>query len=193
MARQAADTGATYGSHALLPFGLSGIATMAFEIFESLGRGPRAVILPAGHGTLAVGLLLGFNALLAGSYIPRLPRFVLVQAHACAPVFHSWRGSEHEPVPENPASRAEGILIRKPVHLARMLEAVHASAGLVAIASESDIDEGWRTLNGTGISAEPTSAVVMAGLRHALSSGRAGDEAEGPIVVIITGHSLKAM
>jgi threonine synthase len=192
-AREAAEAGAAYGSHALLPFGLSGIATMAFEIFETLGQVPRAVVLPAGHGTLAVGLLLGFNSLLAGSCISRLPRFILVQAQACAPVFDAWRGSGEISIPSNPTSRAEGILIRAPVHLARMLEAVNAGGGMVASVAEPDIEEGWRMLNGAGISAEPTSAVVVAGLRQALSSGRAGRDAEGPIVLIITGHSLKSM
>jgi threonine synthase len=192
-AQEEAQHGAAYASHAYLPFGLSGIATIAFEIWEALGRAPQAVVLPAGHGTLAAGLLLGFTALLEGGNILRLPRFVLCQAEACAPVFAAWRGHLDAEAPMRGTSRAEGILINKPVRLARMLQAITASGGIATRVSEVEIDDGWRMLNRAGISCEPTSAVVVAGVRQALAAGVLGPEAEGEVVLIVTGHGLKSV
>ena len=192
-AQEAARHGAAYASHAYLPFGLSGIATIAFEIREALGRAPQAVLIPAGHGTLAAGLFLGFTALLEGGNITRLPRFVLCQAEACAPVFNAWRGHPDAETQTRGTSRAEGILISKPVRLARMLQAIAASGGIAVCASETEIDEGWRVLNRAGISSEPTSAVVVAGVRQALAAGVLAPKAEGEVVLIITGHGLKSV
>jgi threonine synthase len=191
-ARAAATQGAAYGSHAFLPFGLYGIATLAFELAEALGHGPRAIVIPAGHGTLAAGLWLGFSALLAGYAIARLPRFILAQAEACAPVYQAWSGAGASPDLPPAASRAEGILIREPVRLRTMLQAVSSTGGMVATASESDIEAGRDLLGRAGISAEPTSAVVVAALRKAIESGILGSNEEGEVVVIVSGHGLKS-
>jgi threonine synthase len=192
-ARAAATQGAAYGSHAFLPFGLYGIATLAFELTEALGHAPRAIVIPAGHGTLAAGLWLGFGALLAGHIIARLPRFILVQAEVCAPVSHAWREAPVPSLLEPRTSRAEGVLIREPVRLRTMLQAVSSTGGMVVTASESDIEAGRELLGHAGISAEPTSAVVVAGIRGALAAGLLGSNDAGETVVVISGHGLKSV
>ena len=191
-ARAAAAHGAAYGSHAYLPFGLYGIATLAFELVEALGRAPRAIVLPAGHGTLTTGLWLGFSALLAGKRITRPPRFILVQAEACAPVYRAWSGVGESVAVADVASRAEGIMICEPVRLATMLQAVSSSGGMVICASESEIEAGRDLLGRAGISAEPTSAVVVAGLRRAMAAEALGSSDEGEVVAVISGHGLKS-
>jgi threonine synthase len=188
----AAAQGAAYGSHVYLPFGLYGIATLAFELVEALGRAPRAIVLPAGHGTLTTGLWLGFGALLAGQSITRPPRFILAQAEACAPVYQAWSGGGESIALANAASRAEGIMIREPVRLRTMLQAVSSTGGRVTRVSESEIEAGRNLLGRAGISAEPTSAVVVAGLRQAMAAGILGSNDEGEVVVIISGHGLKS-
>jgi len=191
-ARAAAAQGAAYGSHVYLPFGLYGIATLAFELVEALGRAPRAVVLPAGHGTLSTGLWLGFSALLAGRRITRPPRFILAQAEACAPVYQAWSGAGESIAAPPASSRAEGIMIREPVRLSTMLQAVSSTGGMVTRASESEIEAGRNLLGRAGISAEPTSAVVVAGLRQAMAAGILGSNDEGEVVMIISGHGLKS-
>jgi threonine synthase len=58
-----AKEGIAYASHAYLPHGIAGIATIAFEIAEQLKGSPGTVITPVGHGTLLLGLHRGFHAM----------------------------------------------------------------------------------------------------------------------------------
>ncbi|MCX6070615.1 MAG: pyridoxal-phosphate dependent enzyme [Chloroflexi bacterium] len=46
--RLAAEGGAVYASHAYMPQGMAGVATIAYEIVEQLGGAPGAVIAPVG-------------------------------------------------------------------------------------------------------------------------------------------------
>jgi len=138
------------------------------------------------------GLWLGFSALLAGKSITRSPRFILVQAEACAPVYRAWSGVGDSVAVADAASRAEGIMIREPVRLASMLQAVASSGGMVTCVSESEIEAGRDLLGRAGISAEPTSAVVVGGLRRAMAAGALGSSDEGEVVVVVSGHGLKA-
>ncbi len=57
-----AQAGEVYASHAYLPFGMAGIATIAYEIFEQLGRAPGTVIAPAGHASLVLGYSARFQS-----------------------------------------------------------------------------------------------------------------------------------
>ncbi len=54
-----AAAGAVYASHAYLPYGLAGMATLAYELVEQLGRVPGTVITPVGQGTLFWGSTAG--------------------------------------------------------------------------------------------------------------------------------------
>ena len=72
-ARQAAEGGAAYASHAYLPHNIAGYATCAYEICEQLGVAPVRVIVPAGQGGLLLGLGRGFRALAgcgSNSHVP---------------------------------------------------------------------------------------------------------------------------
>ncbi len=81
-ARAAAEeTGAWYASHVYRPEFAHGVKTLAFELHEQLDGPPGTVVVPAGNGTLVLGLWLGFRELGA-----RLPRIVAVQAERCAPL-----------------------------------------------------------------------------------------------------------
>jgi len=49
------EKGIVYASHAAMPFGLAGIATIAYEIVQQLGQAPGTIIAPIGHGGLMYG------------------------------------------------------------------------------------------------------------------------------------------
>jgi threonine synthase len=85
-----AEGESVYASHAYLPHGIAGIATIAFEIAEQLKGSPGTVIAPVGHGTLLLGLHRGFQALQSAGEIDRIPVLIGVQAN-------SRRGSAHHP------------------------------------------------------------------------------------------------
>jgi threonine synthase len=65
-----------------------GTQAIAYELWEQIGGcAPEWVVAPVGHGTLLLGLALGFraNSRPAGA-IPRLPRLVAHRAASCAPL-----------------------------------------------------------------------------------------------------------
>ncbi|MEP7358804.1 MAG: pyridoxal-phosphate dependent enzyme, partial [Anaerolineales bacterium] len=115
-AQAAVRAGAHYASHIYNPVGLAGNATAAYELWEQLGRAPEQVILPVGHGTLLIGLHLGFKALQAAGLIERLPRLIGVQALACAPIWAVHRyGREGRALAAEGETAAEGIRVIRPV------------------------------------------------------------------------------
>ncbi len=181
-ARAAADAGAVYASHVFNPLGLLGNATCAYEIAAQLGRAPEAVVLPVGHGTLLLGLALGFEALRAAGLIARVPRLIAVQALACAPL---WAVAQYGRaglgwVTEG-ATLAEGIRVVQPIRGDAVLAAVAASGGHVVAVEEDQIRPAHAELARRGLFVELTSAAIWPVLV----------ETPGDVVAIVTGNGLK--
>ena len=185
--RREADAGAVYASHIWLPFGLAGFATLAFELVEQLGEVPGAVLLPAGHGTLVLGLSRGFAAMQAAGAIDRVPRLIAAQAAACAPLWaaHQAGGQAVAWVQEG-ETRAEGIRILQPLRGDAVLKAVEASGGTIVAIDEPSIAQGEAELSKRGFFVEPTSAVVWGALQASLRS------LPDPVVAVLTGSGLKS-
>lgn len=174
-----------YASHSWNPLFFHGTKTFAFEVCEALSwKPPGAVVIPTGNGTLLIGAWIGFRELLAAGVIDRLPRLVAVQAAACAPLAQAFRTDAQ--TPPSPTI-AEGIAIAKPVRAAQCLEAVRSTGGDVVTVSEDEIRAALGDAARGGLFIEPTSASALAAA--ARIEPRAG---EGPVVVAITGHGLKA-
>ncbi|HET7009707.1 MAG TPA: pyridoxal-phosphate dependent enzyme [Anaerolineales bacterium] len=183
---EAVAQGAVYASHAYLPLGQAGMATIAFELVEELGRAPGAVVVPVGQGTLLLGCAAGFQALLGAGRAERLPALVGVQARACAPIWAVWTGgSAGLSWTSEGATRAEGVRISHPLRGDAILAAVEGSRGRMVAVSEEDIGEGEHQLARLGFYVEPTSAVVWRGLMDNL------DALPDPVVVILTGSGYK--
>lgn len=181
-----------YASHVWNPFFLHGTKTFALEIWEQLGwKAPDTVVLPAGNGTLLLGAALGFDELLAGGQIRKLPRLVAVQAEACAPVAGAWSQGVQEIAAVAPGpTLAEGIAIGDPVRGAQMLAVIGRTGGQVLTVSEAEIVQALRTWWRMGYAMEPTAAATLAGLAQYVNQGPHSKET---IVSVITGHGLKAM
>ena len=193
------DTG-TYCSHAWNPLFVEGTKTLAFEWWERLdGRFPERVYVPAGQGSLALGLSRGFRQLSEGLPGLRTPAIVAVQHHSVAPLAEAWRnqiaGSEGRKTPahegtgrQQPTETAvtplsDGIVIPDPVRGAEVLRAVRASGGEILTVDDDDIRAALQQLSAAGIWVEPTGAVALAG--HRISDGSPDD------AVVTTGHGLK--
>lgn len=183
----AVEQGAVYASHVYQPYALGGYATIAYELSEQLGCGPGSVLAPVGHGSLLLGLSLGFEALLRHGKIERLPRLFGVQAAACAPVWAvSHGGAAALTLVSEGETIAEGIRVRYPLRGDELLGAIHRSRGGMAIVEEERIESAWQRLAAAGIDLEPTSAVVWPALEDLAG------QLEPPVVAVITGAGWKA-
>lgn len=179
-------SGAVYASHAYLPHGTAGVASIAYELFEELGCAPGTVIVPVGHGSLLLGLSLGFEALHKTGSIPSLPRLIGVQAAVCAPLYEAIQRKSLDPIPvPEGKTLASGVRIQDPYHGREVLSAVLRSSGSIVKVDEAGILEGHRQLAGLGLYVEMTSALVWSGLKQVQGS------VPEPIIAVISGHGLK--
>jgi threonine synthase len=183
-----AERGKTYASHAYLPFNLPGYATVAYELFEQLGNKlPGAIILPAGQGGLLLGIERGFNALrIAMNLSMVLPLMIAVQARECAPLWEEFSNQNLAAgtLMENPTI-AEGVRVLAPVRQKAVLKAIIESNGTICVAEENEILTSMTKLAGLGFYVEPTSAIVLSGLKQTLQ------DLPDPVVVILTGSGHK--
>ncbi len=185
--QRAADAGLTYASHAYLPHGLAGMATLAFEIVEELGEAPGALILPVGQGTLLLGAHMGFDALLRAGRIDRRPQLIGVQAQACAPLWAVFtQGASGLGWVRERETIAEGIRILHPLRGDAILTAVEESGGRLLAVEEEEILTGRDRLAQQGFYVEPTSAVVWPALMSCVN------ELPDPVVLVLTGSGFKS-
>jgi threonine synthase len=165
-----ASAGAWYASHVHQASFHHGVKTLAFELAAELPD-PQgtAVVVPAGNGTLVLGLWIGFSELAAAGRLRRVPRLVAVQAEVCAPLAG---------LPPAGATAATGIAVAHPPRAAQVRAAVAASGGRVLTVSEDAIAGAARELGGRGFDVEPTGAVAWAGLA----------DVSPPAVAVLTGR-----
>lgn len=186
--RRAAQNGAVYASHAYLPFGLTGLATVAYELVEALGRAPGSVIVPAGQGSLLLGIGRGFAALQQAGLVSKFPTLIGVQARACAPLWALFvSGPAGLAWVSEGDTLAEGIRIRHPVHGDAVYQMVEKNSGYFVAVDEEEILPGQQALAKRGFYVEPTSAVVWSALQQIM--GKVPD----PIVVVLTGSGFKSI
>ncbi|MHB8689195.1 MAG: pyridoxal-phosphate dependent enzyme [Candidatus Dormibacteraceae bacterium] len=179
-----------YASHNRQPLYTAGVATLGFEIWEQLGyQSPATVVVPAGYGSLVLGLARAFDALRKGGEIETPPAILAVQSEAFPALALAFdRGESYAaPAGGERATLAEGIACRKPIRDAAVLAALRASGGGAVTVSEAAIEDALLRLAGSGFYVEPTSAVAVAGFKRFKPT-----RAAGPVVVVLTGSGLKA-
>lgn len=181
-----------YASHNWHPFFLQGTKMTAYEIWEDLGfKAPDNIIIPTGAGSNVLGCDIGFSELLAAGQIDRLPRLFGVQPENCNPISASFEAGTLETVEiDNKPTVAEGTSIKYPVRLREVLEGIHRSNGKMVSVKEDDIIKGLRELASTGLFAEPTSAITVAGLHQLVAAGEIKENET--TVILLSGSGLKA-
>jgi threonine synthase len=184
--REAAEEGNVYASHAYLPHGIIGYATLAYELWDQLDLEPGTVVCPVGQGNLFLGIGRGFEALLNAGMISRIPKMVGVQSQAFAPVWAMYKygtnGIKTEPEEE---TIAEGIRIKAPIRANAILDFLRNRNGMMVVVDDENILNSYRALARFGVFVEPTSAVVYAAMKQLV------DNIPEPIVLIMTGSGLK--
>jgi threonine synthase len=180
-----------YASHCWNPFFLHGTKTFAFEVWEQMGwKAPEVLVLPVGHGTLFLGVHLGFRELKEAGMIKKIPRLVGVQSALCAPLHRAFKKGWRETRPiEQEETAAEGIAISEPVRGRQILEATRESDGEILVVTEKEIWMALKEMGRKGHFIEPTSAATIAGLKKYLRKKRRGET----VVSTLTGTGLKSV
>jgi threonine synthase len=164
--------GPWYASHVYRPAFVHGVKTVAFEVWEQLGgRAPAQVVVPAGNGSLVLGLWLGFRELAAQGRIGRLPAIIAVQAERCAPLAGR--------LPTGPTA-ALGIAVAQPPRAREVTAAIVASGGRVVTVGEEELTSARAELARLGIGVEVTGAAAWAALARSGGDGL-------PVVAVLTG------
>ncbi|NJL14576.1 MAG: pyridoxal-phosphate dependent enzyme [Microscillaceae bacterium] len=190
-AREAAET-TFYASHVWHPLFFHGTKTFAYELYEQFNfKAPDTIVLPAGNGTLLLGVYIGFWELFHTGAIPKMPKLIGVQAAACAPLYQAFQNGETTVPALNPEpTLAEGIAIAQPLRGPQMLEYVRETGGRFLAIEEAEIIQMWHHLASQGYFVEPTSAAVIAGLQFYLAHEAQSDER---VVSVLSGHGLKSV
>ena len=185
--RREADHGEVYASHAFMPFGLTGIATIAYEIVEQMGgKAPGTIVAPLGHGGLIYGLQRGFEALRMAGVVLKEPFYVGVQATGCAPVFTAFQNhvtTLREPIESD--TIAEGVRVSHPIRGSAILKRITQNRGAILAVEDNRLQEAYFEIAQKGFFVEPTSALVWAALHDI--PGKVPE----PVVLILTGSGYK--
>jgi threonine synthase len=176
-----------YASHLWNPFFVSGMKSVAFEIWEELDRqAPAAVVAPLGAGSNIEGAYLGFTDLVRSGYAEAIPRLIGIQAEHCAPIHRAFQADLEDFVRlEVDFTVAEGIAVQQPPRSRAVLHAIRQSGGWTLAVSEGEILDAARRLYAMGFYVEPTSAAALAGW---LKLDRA---VRRNAVLLLTGNGLK--
>jgi threonine synthase len=182
-----AERGTVYASHAFMPFGLTGIATIAYEIAEQMGgKAPGTLVAPVGHGGLLYGLMRGFAALKKACVVNKEPYYVGVQAAGCAPVFAAYQNQEmtlREPIQSD--TIAEGVRVSSPARGEAILAKIRNGGGEITAIDDVRLKQAYFDIAQKGFYIEPTSALCWAALPEVLAKN------SGPVVLILTGSGYK--
>lgn len=166
--------------------------TIAYEIFEELGRVPDWVSVPLGGGGVCAGVCRGFRDLADLGLTDRVPRPVAAQAAACAPFVRAVREGRplrREPCPGRTLALTIAVPFPADGEIAR--QALEASGGEAVAVEEAELAAATLLLARQGMLVEPTGAVSLAALLRCRREGlvREGDVA----VAVATGTGLKVL
>lgn len=176
-------SGYVYASHAYQPFGIAGIATIAYEIFEQMNELPDAIFAPIGHGSLFLGLIKGFEVLKNSGFISKLPEFIGIQSFHCAPVWAQWSGSDND---GEGSTIAEGVRVSSPVRGGEIVSMLKKHNGRIMRINDAELIQAWKELQLKGIFLEPTSVLPWAAYQQSKQK-----RYNNP-VLIMTGYGLKS-
>ncbi len=177
------EGGLSYASHAYLPFGMLGIATIAYELIEQLHELPGTIVAPVGHGSLLLGIIRGFTTLKQSGRISRVPTYIGVQSAACAPVWQMAKGNVGLVIEGE--TLAEGVRVLQPVRARALIQEMTGEFDQIVVVGENQILSGMDSLGKQGFFVEPTSAVVWDALQQVCG------KVPAPIVVVLSGSGFK--
>ena len=184
--------GVQYIGHSWNPWFACGIKSIAYEIAEQYNwTPPDWIAVPCGGGSLVMGIIDGFNDLLAAGFVSRAPRLLVVQSAACDPIYRSWVEGAATVTPIVPKdSLAEGVSLPAPIRGNQVLDAIRRHDCKMVRIDDEELLSCWKDMARRGVYMEPTSAIIVAGAWKACDSlGFIGKEEK--VLAVVTGHGLK--
>ncbi len=182
-----------YFMNSVDPVRIEGYKVTAFEIFLQCGeKAPGSIFVPVSSGGHFIGLMRGFEDLLAEGLIERYPTFVGVQAEGCAPLARAFAAGRVK-YERLAAAHTIAHAISNPAPPAgnAVLRMVREHGGMVVSVSDAQILEAQRALaEREGLFCQPESAVTWAALLKL--SGQAKPGPDPSAVLVLTGSGLKA-
>ena len=175
------------------PFTIEAKKTVAFEVWEQLGRRiPDVMIVPVGDGPTLVALDKGFGELVSCGLATRQPRLIGVQAEGCQPLVRAWLGAVAGPAELDPsATVADGIAVVRPAIGDAVLDVMRRGDGGMVAVTDDALSRAVTTLAGrAGVGAEPAGAAALAGLEGAIE--RSLMDRLDTVVLLVTGREVKA-
>ena len=177
----------------LSPYGIEGYKTIAFEIYEQLGKVPDFIFIPVGAGPALYGIYKAYEELKRAGKTDRLPKVIGVQAKGCDPIAKAWESGQKVQACKNPETVASAIsdpLVGYEQDGDLTIEAIHRTSGrALAIEDEETLQAGLCLARTEGIFAEPSSAITLAALKQMKNQGLIKEE--DVCVCTLTGHGLK--
>ncbi len=157
------------------PFGIEGFKTIAFEIYEQMGRSaPDRVFVPTGSGDGIYGIWKGFRELREMGWIAAAPKMIACQAAGADSAFRAFeRKDRHAELLSSAATLALSIAER--ITGDHALRAVYESGGSVVTCTDDETIHAQRFLMRRGLALEPASAAALACMKKAASQAAAGE------------------
>lgn len=166
-------------------FGIPGLKTVAFEMFEELGDDSvDAILVPTSRGDLVWGLYEGFRQLKAMGLLKSVPRLFAVE-----PFARITRVLDGDAMTGSFPGTTSLVSIGGSTVTYQAVEAVRASGGGAVVVDDGAVARDQLRLARHGCYAELSSAAALTGLRQLLRQGRltAGDR----VALLVTSNGYK--
>lgn len=173
-----------------LPLRADGDKTIAYEIWEELGKAPDVVVCPTGNGSALAAISHGFADLKEWGYTDHMPAMVSVQIKGADPINQALRSDKWLTVLKDiPASECEAIVAEESFCAPKAIYAIKQSNGFGISVTDHQVIDGLRfAIDNEGIFPEFSSASVFAAfLEHGEEIKRKGET----IVLINSATGLK--
>jgi threonine synthase len=172
------------------PLALQAKKTVAFEVWEQLGRRmPEVVYLPVGDGVTLAAFVHGCEELIRCGVADRLPRVVGVQAAGAAPLVEAFDAGASAWQAVTTHTIADGIDVGDPYYGRQAMDAVARTGGSWVAVTDDDLRSAMATLARTsGLLAEPAGAAALAGV---IADRERLTRSEQTIVALVSGTGLK--
>ena len=168
-------------------FGLDGLKTVAYEIFENMGEeNLEVVVVPTSRGDLIWGLYEGFRQITELGLLKAVPRLFAVE-----PFPRISRVLGGEEFTGSFPGETDLVSIGGSTVTYQAIEAIRSSGGGVVVVNDQDVVRDQRRLAQHGCYAELSSAASLTGLVALLRDGRIAGDAS--VVLVATSNGYKEL